>query len=109
MEAQKTGPLFRWHPTSLMVCECCRSRFAPVAMTPAQILARIDALLKTEVPHVFKTTDGGATWSRIDQTLPDMPVHSIVVHPSQPNTLYIGTDLGVFVTIDGGGTWMREN
>lgn len=61
------------------------------------------------VGHVFKTTDGGATWSRIDLSLPDMPVHSVVVHPAQPDTLYIGTDLGVFVTTDGGGSWMREN
>lgn len=64
---------------------------------------------ETHVGHVFKTIDGGATWTRIDLTLPDMPVHSVVVHPSQPNTLYIGTDLGVFVTVDGGNTWMREN
>jgi photosystem II stability/assembly factor-like uncharacterized protein len=61
------------------------------------------------VGHVFKTTDGGATWTRIDPTLPDMPVHSIVVHPTAPNTLFIGTDLGVFVTTDGGASWMREN
>jgi photosystem II stability/assembly factor-like uncharacterized protein len=61
------------------------------------------------VGHVFKTTDGGATWSRIDLTLPDMPVHSVVAHPTQPDTLYIGTDLGVFVTTDGGANWMREN
>ena len=61
------------------------------------------------VGHVFKTTNGGVSWSRIDLTLPDMPVHSIVVHPSSPDTLYIGTDLGVFVTTDGGGSWMREN
>jgi photosystem II stability/assembly factor-like uncharacterized protein len=59
--------------------------------------------------HVFKTTDGGATWTRIDLTLPDMPVHSVVVHPTRPDTLYIGTDLGVFVTTNGGGSWMREN
>ena len=38
-----------------------------------------------------------------------MPVHSVVVHPTQPDTLYIGTDLGVFVTTDGGASWMREN
>ena len=47
--------------------------------------------------------------ARIDPTLPDMPVHSIVVHPTRFDTLYIGTDPGVFVTVDGGGTWMREN
>jgi photosystem II stability/assembly factor-like uncharacterized protein len=61
------------------------------------------------VGHVFKTIDGGATWSRIDLTLPDMPVHSIVVHPTQPDTLFIGTDLGAFVTTNGGGSWLREN
>ncbi|HKH47335.1 MAG TPA: hypothetical protein VKM72_21985 [Thermoanaerobaculia bacterium] len=63
----------------------------------------------TNVGHVFKTTNGGATWSRIDLTLPDMPVHSVVAHPTQPATLYIGTDLGVFVTTDGGVNWLREN
>lgn len=63
----------------------------------------------TQVGHVFRTSDGGVTWTRIDLTLPDMPVHSVVVHPTQSNTLYIGTDLGVFVTIDGGASWMREN
>jgi photosystem II stability/assembly factor-like uncharacterized protein len=63
----------------------------------------------TQVGHVFKTTDAGATWVRIDASLPDMPVHSLIVHPSRPGTLYIGTDLGVFVTLDGGAAWMREN
>ena len=63
----------------------------------------------TQLGHVFKTIDGGTTWSRIDLTLPDMPVHSVVVHPTQPDTLYIGTDLGVFVTLNGGVEWMREN
>jgi photosystem II stability/assembly factor-like uncharacterized protein len=59
--------------------------------------------------HVFKTENGGASWARIDHTLPDMPVHSVVPHPTQSSTLYIGTDLGVFVTTDGGENWMREN
>ena len=63
----------------------------------------------TQQGHVFKTVDGGATWSRIDLMLPDVPVHSVVVHPTAPDTLYIGTDIGVFVTEDGGASWMREN
>ena len=58
---------------------------------------------------MFKTVNGGATWVRIDLTLPDMPVHSVVAHPTRPDTLYIGTDLGVFVTTDAGASWMREN
>ena len=63
----------------------------------------------TQIGHVFRTTNGGGGWTRIDLSLPDMPVHSVVVHPTRLDTLYIGTDLGVFVTTDGGASWMREN
>jgi hypothetical protein len=37
--------------------------------------------------------------------------HSIVIDPTVPNAqrLFVGTDLGVFVSIDGGNNWVREN
>jgi uncharacterized repeat protein (TIGR01451 family) len=57
--------------------------------------------------HVFKTTDGGQTWTDISGRLPDIPVNSTVLDPSQPNVLYIGTDIGTFVTANGGRTWQR--
>ncbi len=63
--------------------------------------------------HVFRTTNGGQSWSSIDGTgttgIPDIPVHCIVVDTSNAARLFIGTDLGVFVSIDGGATWAVEN
>ncbi|HKV12642.1 MAG TPA: hypothetical protein VJ725_31140 [Thermoanaerobaculia bacterium] len=63
-------------------------------------------------PHVFKTTDGGVTWTSIDGAgagaLPDIPVHTILVDPTKTGRLYIGTDLGVFVSLNGGATWAVE-
>jgi len=63
--------------------------------------------------HVWKSTDAGATWAAIDgagdTALPDVPVHSIVVDRSDSQRLYVGTDIGVFVTLDGGANWAREN
>jgi photosystem II stability/assembly factor-like uncharacterized protein len=63
--------------------------------------------------HVWKSVDGGASWSAIDGrgrgALPDVPVHSIVVDPEDGERLYVGTDVGVFVSTDGGGSWMVEN
>jgi len=55
--------------------------------------------------HVFKTTDGGQHWKNITANLPDVPVNSLVLDPSFPDTLYAGTDVGPFVTRDGGKSW----
>ncbi len=58
--------------------------------------------------HVFKTTDGGTSWTRIDlggSGFPDVPVNNFLLDPSAPNTLYAGTDVGPYVTYDGGATW----
>ena len=62
--------------------------------------------------HVWKSTDAGANWSALDgtgTTIPDLPVHSIVVDPTNSSRLYVGTDLGVFVSTDGGLNWLAEN
>jgi hypothetical protein len=65
------------------------------------------------VPHVFETLDGGVTWHAIDgiaQTgVPDIPVHSVVVRGCDPRQLYVGTELGVFVSEDRGTTWEPAN
>lgn len=62
--------------------------------------------------HVWRTIDGGITWNSIDGTgtgaLPDIPIHALVVDPSNTARLYVGTDLGVFVTNNGGTTWAVE-
>ncbi len=63
--------------------------------------------------HVWKTMNGGASWSSIDGAgagaVPDIPVNCIVVDPTNPVRLFIGTDLGVFVTTNGGASWNLEN
>ncbi|MGH9800983.1 MAG: WD40/YVTN/BNR-like repeat-containing protein, partial [Blastocatellia bacterium] len=63
--------------------------------------------------HVWKSTNGGQSWSAIDGSggtgIPDIPAHCIVVDTSNTARLYVGTDLGVFVSLDGGATWTVEN
>jgi hypothetical protein len=62
--------------------------------------------------HVYRSSDGGASWQPLDGSrdfnLPDIPVHSIVVDSDDRSRLYLGTDVGVFVSIDGGERWMVE-
>lgn len=63
-------------------------------------------------PHVYRSGDGGSTWQALDGSrdfvLPDIPVHSIVIDPDDGARLYLGSDLGVWVSVDGGQSWMVE-
>ena len=40
---------------------------------------------------ILATTDGGEHWTNIGAGLPDAPVNSVVVDPSDAKTLYVGT------------------
>lgn len=55
--------------------------------------------------HVFRTTDGGATWTDLTGDLPDVPTSAVVLDPEAPGTVYVGNDVGVFVSQDDGQTW----
>ncbi len=55
--------------------------------------------------HVFRTDDGGQTWTDISSNLSDIPVNGITIDPVTPSTLYVGTDVGPMVSIDTGATW----
>jgi photosystem II stability/assembly factor-like uncharacterized protein len=62
--------------------------------------------------HVFRTKDGGVTWTSVSGNLPDVPAYAMVVDSRpQPGAskgkLYVGTEVGVFVSTDGGTTWNR--
>lgn len=62
--------------------------------------------------HVYRSGDSGGRWHPLDgagdDTLPDIPVHSIVVDPDDGARLYLGTDIGVVVSTDAGQRWMIE-
>jgi photosystem II stability/assembly factor-like uncharacterized protein len=55
--------------------------------------------------HVFKTVDGGENWFAIDNGLPDLPANSVVLDPDYPEIVYVGNDIGVYVSTDGGLSW----
>jgi len=70
----------------------------------------------TSAGHVFRSSDGGGTWTLADGTqtpgnvnaIPDIPAHSVVIDPNNSQRIYVGTDLGVFISLDNGQNWARE-
>ncbi len=59
--------------------------------------------------HVMKTTNLNAaapTWVASGNGIPDIPTNGLVIDPANPNTLYAGTDIGVFRSTDGAASWV---
>lgn len=55
--------------------------------------------------YVFKSKDSGLTWSNIKSNLPEEACNVIREDPQQAGFLFLGTDLGVWVSLDEGTHW----
>jgi hypothetical protein len=49
-------------------------------------------------PHLYRSIDGGGSWTNISSNLPNAPANSVLVDPNDANTLYVALDTGVYVT-----------
>ena len=59
--------------------------------------------------HIFRTMDMGTSWSDISANLPDVPANAFLMDPSDADSLYAGTDIGVFRSADAGASWAQFN
>ncbi|MCG8466820.1 MAG: hypothetical protein MJB57_01225, partial [Gemmatimonadetes bacterium] len=58
--------------------------------------------------YAYVSEDYGQTWRAITHGLPDLwSVNVIVEHHRSPNLLFIGNEVGVFVSIDRGESWTQ--
>jgi photosystem II stability/assembly factor-like uncharacterized protein len=55
--------------------------------------------------HVWKSTDLGATWFSVWETMPDVPINTVCVHPDNEDVAFAASDIGVHETRDGGRSW----
>jgi photosystem II stability/assembly factor-like uncharacterized protein len=59
-------------------------------------------------PYVVKSADKGRTWTNITNNLPAFGnVRAFAEHHANPNLLFVGTEMAVYVSTDGGGSWTR--
>jgi photosystem II stability/assembly factor-like uncharacterized protein len=55
--------------------------------------------------YLWKSTDFGKTWTSLVGNLPAETINVVREDPTQKNILYVGTDMGTFVSLDTGKTW----
>jgi photosystem II stability/assembly factor-like uncharacterized protein len=53
---------------------------------------------------LFKTSDGGQTWS---EPLLETMLYTAVVHPNHPNIIWVADKLGIQESVSGGESWRR--
>ena len=56
-------------------------------------------------PYIWKSDNFGDSWTDISANIPIGPVNVIREDPHDQNILYVGTDIGVYVSMDGGESW----
>ena len=56
-------------------------------------------------PYIFASDDFGESWRPIVNGLPGMSLNALAQHPSAPNLLFTGSEVGVHFSIDGGANW----
>jgi photosystem II stability/assembly factor-like uncharacterized protein len=57
-------------------------------------------------PYIFRTRDGGQSWQKIVNGLPENAIARVVREdPQRKDLLYGGTEKGAYVSFDGGENW----
>ena len=59
---------------------------------------------------VFKSTNGGASWSAVNSGLTETKVWALAINPTTTSTLYVATNYGgVFKSTNAGASWSAAN
>jgi photosystem II stability/assembly factor-like uncharacterized protein len=87
-------------------------QISPSAFDAATAYVAVDFhLMDDRKPYIYKTTDFGATWKRINGNIPSGHpldyVLSIAENPNRKGMLFAGTGRAFYYTLDDGGTWTQ--
>ena len=68
-----------------------------------------DRVYTATLRGLYRTVNGGKSWGRIGESLPDHMLIEVLLDPHQVDVLYVGHRAGVSRSEDGGVTWETRN
>ena len=57
---------------------------------------------------VLKSLDGGISWNNANTGIENLTIGRMIIHPTDPNTLYIASTGGIYITTDAAQTWSEQ-
>jgi photosystem II stability/assembly factor-like uncharacterized protein len=80
----------------------------PSRTNPAEAFVVIDDHRRGDfTPYVFKTSDYGQSWTRLEMPEVTGNAYVLVQDPVEPNLLFLGVEFGLWVSLDGGRNWRK--
>ena len=58
-----------------------------------------------QAPYIYKTTDGGKSWKKIVNGLPNEPINTVREDAQKKGLLFAGSENAVYVSFDAGEYW----
>ena len=105
-----TGAIYRvdWGGTSWTVATITSPRAAwvsDIAVDPSNALRVWTTSTVPGGGRVFRSDDGGFSYTDVSAGLPGLPINAIEIDPTNGNRAWVAADLGVYETWDAGATW----
>lgn len=63
----------------------------------------------TSGTKVYKTINGGTSWTNVSTNLPNLPANTIVYEPGSNDRIYVGMDVGVYYLDNSTTNWTLYN
>ena len=85
------------------------SRLEPSHHAEGRVYASFDGHRNADyAAYVYVSEDHGDSWRRITEGLPDgWSVNVVTEHHRAPNLLFVGNEIGVFLSVDRGERWVQ--
>jgi photosystem II stability/assembly factor-like uncharacterized protein len=79
------------------------------AVNPNQVFVTLENhMYGDHKPYLVVTNDAGKNWKRLQSAEWTGFAHVIRQDPQNPDLLFLGTEMGLFISLDGGANWMRS-
>jgi len=107
-KAWRTENIKSSEPTWIDISAGLPARWLPrITADPEDHMTAFVAVSGYGTPHMYKTTDAGASWVNINGDFPDIPVGALYRSPHRPDILFAASDMGVWYSSNNGENWLR--